>query len=165
MDEWDKLHPLTGVIPPFGRRSGNPNRNDMIVEYPQHLKAAKELAERTIVRLQAQHQAEQDLTKSDRYIGVLNNLLMSMAKLGVEMRHWLKLQEKHEAALDVSGKLDVMFKYLTGNKVTLNERLSMYRKLKAFEDTRSGKTRIELQVSQPDLNKPPSGGAEPADDK
>ncbi len=139
----------------------------MIIEYPQHLKAAKELAERTIIRLQAQHQAEQDLTKSDRYIGVLNNLLLSMSKLGTEMRHWIKLQEKHEDTLDLTGKLDVMVKFVTSNKVSINERLAVYRKLKAFEDTRSGKTRIELTVCQPDINKSvtSSDRSEPADAK
>ena len=163
MDEWDRLRPPTGKINPVNARNGRANRHDMIVEYPQHLRAAKEIAERTIIRLQGQLQNENDLTKSDRYIGVLNNLLMSMAKLGVEMRHWLKLQEKHEGSLDVTGKLDVMFKFFTSNKVTLGERLVIYKRFKSFEDTRSGKTKIDLQVTQPNLNISVTDGPEPAE--
>jgi len=162
MDEWELLRPLTGKLHPLGKRMSRVNRNDMIVEYPQHMKAAKELAERTIVRLQMQHEKETDLTKSDRYIGVLNNLLMSMAKLGTEMRQWLKIQEKHKESLDITGKLDALFKFLTSNKVTVNERAAFYRRCREFEDTRSGARKITLSVQH---NSAPERQVEPADDK
>ena len=162
MDEWDLLYAPKGKLLVVGHKMSRRNRHDMIVEYPQHMKAAKELAERTIVRLQMQHEKEQDLTKSDRYIGVLNNLLQSMAKLGTEMRQWLKIQDAQRETLDITGKLDACYKFLISNKVTVNERAAFYRRCVAFEDAKSGARKINLTIQ---YNSSPVSQVEPADDK
>lgn len=129
-------------------RTSPVRKNDMIIEYPQHLKDAMAVAEKTISKLRYRMDNEPDFDKSDKFITQIDKLFGVMKPLGVELRHWIKLQKENEGTLDIPGKMNVLFKFLFSQYTDQDTRYAFYRRCAEKEAEMTGSRKITLTVSR-----------------